>query len=65
MCSDGSFADVECADHVRDEALVGIGLDQRYVLIRRGVEDDLWTLALEELAHAAPVDYIGHAHPNR
>ena len=38
---------------VGGEALVRVGLDERHVLVRCGVEHDGRTLAQEKLAHAA------------
>ena len=61
----GRLADRQRAQDVGDKALVGIGLDQRHVLVGGGVEDDLRALAQEELAHAARVGDVGHRRADR
>ncbi len=56
---DCRFADRECSEDVGHESLVGIGFDQRHVLVGRGVEDHLGLLAGEELAHAPRIGHVG------
>ena len=59
----GAELDRDLGDGARRERVVahrldGVRLDQRHVLVRRGVEDDGGTVGLEDLAHLGPVLHV-------